>query len=131
MLGFLGVATTTKDPRLQASHWLVTECGSQVGDRSYGPRDDDLSRDCSYVNSSIGRGPAHVVGKKEVKFRVPGTAGPRDVQCSWWRSNRSGVPKGAWLTERPREGLLPISPHNTRKRTIWVGVQATDRTFCL
>lgn len=51
--------------------------------------------------------------------------------CSWWRSNRSGGPKGAWLTERPREGLLPISPHNTRKRTIWVGVQASERTFYL
>lgn len=78
---FLGVATITKDPGLQASHWLVTEYGSQVGDRSYGPSgDDDLSRDCSNVSSSVRRGPAYVAERREVKYRGPGNSRPK--RCS-------------------------------------------------
>lgn len=72
-----------------------------------GRADDDLSRDCSYVNSSIRRGPAHVAERKEVKFREQQAQGM--FWCSWWRNNRSGGLKGAWLTERPREELLPVS----------------------
>lgn len=52
-----------------------------------GRADDDLSRDCSYVNSSIGRGPAHVVGRKEIKYRVP--RGSRPKGCSGARGGEA------------------------------------------
>lgn len=73
---------------------------------------DEMSRCCSYINSSFRRGPACGVERTEVRSKVPGHS------RSDGRGRRTGGLEGTWLTEGTREGLVLFSPHNTRKRTL-------------
>lgn len=80
-----------------------------------------MSRCCSYINSSFRRGPACGVERTEVRSKVPGHS------RSDGRGRRTGGLEGTWLTEGTREELALFSPHNTRKRTPWGGMQAAEK----